>query len=149
MLNLFEVKVKYEKIDEQSGKEKKVTEKYLIDALSFTEAEAKIYKEMESMIRGEFIIMSIARANYTEVFETPGDVWYKAKVSFASIDEKSGKEKKVSNNILCMGDSVDNAYSNINESMGGMTVDFTIDGIADSKIMDFFKYEIESTITED
>jgi len=140
MNNLFEVKVKYDKIDEQSGKDKKVTEKYLVDALSFTEAEAKIYKEMESMIRGEFIITSISRANYTDVFQTAGDLWYKAKVSYASIDERSGKEKKISNSILCMGYSVDNAYSNINESMGVMTVDFTIDGISDSKIMDFFKY---------
>lgn len=145
MENLFECKVKYQKIDEQSGKEKKVTEKYLIDAVSFTEAEARIYKEMESMIRGEFMIMDIKRASFTEIFTNEGDIWYKGKVTFISVDEKSGKEKKVSNQVLVMANNVDDAFKNIKEGMGTMTVDFVIDSITDSKILDFFPYSTDET----
>ncbi|WP_244825061.1 DUF4494 domain-containing protein [Carboxylicivirga mesophila] len=141
MQNLFECKVKYEKIDEQSGKEKKVSETYLIDAVSFTEAESRIYKEMESMIRGEFVVTNIRKANYTEIFENEdGDIWYKSKVSFASVDEKSGKEKKVSNQILVLASNVKDAYDKIHQGMGGMTVDFDINAISESPILDFFPY---------
>ncbi|WP_430810206.1 MULTISPECIES: DUF4494 domain-containing protein [unclassified Carboxylicivirga] len=141
MQNLFECKVKYEKIDEQSGKEKKVSETYLIDAVSFTEAESRIYKEMESMIRGEFIVTNIRKANYTEIFENEdGDMWYKSKISYASVDEKSGKEKKVSNQILVLASNVKDAFDKIHEGMQGMTVDFDINMIAESPILDFFPY---------
>ncbi len=141
MQNLFECKVKYEKIDEQSGKEKKVSETYLIDAVSFTEAESRIYKEMESMIRGEFIVTNIRKANYTEIFENEdGDIWYKSKISFASVDEKSGKEKKVSNQILVLASDVKDAFEKIHQGMGGMTVDFDINAISESPILDFFPY---------
>jgi len=141
MQNLFECKVKYEKIDEQSGAEKKVSETYLIDAVSFTEAESRIYKEMESMIRGEFLVTNIRKANYAEIFnKADGDQWYKSKVSFASIDEKSGKEKKVSNQILVLANDVKDAYEKIVAGMGGMTVDFDINAITESPILDFFSY---------
>lgn len=103
MQNLFECKVKYEKVDEASGQQKKVNETYLIDAVSFTEAESRIYQEMEKMISGEFAVTNIRKANYTEIFDNEdGDRWFKSKISFLSIDEKSGKEKKVSNQILVM-----------------------------------------------
>lgn len=141
MQNLFECKVKYEKIDEQSGKEKKVSETYLIDAVSFTEAESRIYNEMESMIRGEFVVTNIRKANYTEIFgNEDGDIWYKSKISFASVDEKSGKEKKVSNQILVLASNVKDAFDKIHQGMGGMTIDFDINAIAESPILDFFPY---------
>jgi len=141
MQNLFECKVKYEKIDDQSGVEKKVSETYLIDAVSFTEAESRIYKEMESMIRGEFVVTNIRKANYTEIFDSEdGDIWFKSKISFASVDEKSGKEKKVSNQILVLASDVKDAFDKIHEGMGGMTVDFDINAIAESPILDFFPY---------
>lgn len=146
MQNLFECKVKYEKIDEQSGKEKKVSETYLIDAVSFTEAESRIYKEMEMMIRGEFMVTNIRKANYTEIFnKSDGDRFFKSKVSFASIDEKSGKEKKVSNQILVLANDVKDAYDKIIAGMGGMTVDFEINAIMESPILDFFSYFGEET----
>lgn len=141
MQKLFLVKVVYEKIDDQSGKEKKVTEQYLLDAVSFTEAEARTHKEMESMIRGEFLIASITRANFSDIFDdVAGDTWWKAKIKHMTVDEKSGREKSVSNYILIMADNVDHAYKNINEAMKGMTVDFTIESISDSQILDFFPY---------
>lgn len=141
MQNLFECKVKYEKIDDKSGKEKKVSEAYLIDAVSFTEAESRIYREMEMLISGEFIVTNINKANYSEIFPNEtGDRWYKSKISFMSVDEKSGKEKKVANQILVMANTVKEAYDNICEGMGGLTVDFDIVNIAESPILEFFPY---------
>jgi len=141
MQNLFETKVRYEKVDEQSGKQTKVTETYLLDAVSHTEAESRIFQEMESIIRGEFYVKAIRPANYTEVFENEdGDTWYRSKISFASVDEKSGKEKKVSNQILVLANSVKDAFDKIHEGMGGMTVDFEIDSIIKSPILEFFPY---------
>jgi len=141
MQNLFLVKVRYARIDEKSGSERKVTESYLLDAVSFTEAEARINEEMKEIINGEFLIVSIARANFSEIFtDSEGSIWYKAKIKFVSIDDQSGREKKISNNILIMADNVDEAYKNINEAMNGFTVDFEIEGITDSKIYDFFPY---------
>lgn len=141
MQNLFECRVKYEKIDQQSGNEKTVTECYLVDAVSHGEAENRMYKEMETMIRGEFIIKTVRKVNYTEIFENEdGDIWYKSKISFETVDEKSGKEKRVSNNILVLASNVKDAYDKIHIGMGGMTVDFYINAIAESPILDFFPY---------
>ncbi len=94
MHNWFECKVSYEKILE-NGMQKKVTEPYLVDALSFTEAEARIIEEIKPYISGEFTISDIKRAKYNELFfNDNGDRFYKAKVMFISLDEKSGTEKK-------------------------------------------------------
>ena len=141
MQNLFECKVKYTKTDENTGKEKKVTETYLIDAVSFTEAESRLYKEMEMMISGEFIVTGIRKANYTDIFPfDDGDRWFKSKISYVSVDEDAGKEKKVSNQILVLANDVKDAWDKIHESMKGMTVDYEINAIAESPILDFFPY---------
>ena len=96
MHNWFECKVSYEKIMED-GKQKKVTEPYLVDALSFTEAEARIIEELTPFISGEFVIKDIKRAKLSEIFfNENGDRFYKIKVYFITIDEKSGSEKKTS-----------------------------------------------------
>ena len=141
MQNLFECKVKYAKVDENTGKEKKVTETYLIDAVSFTEAESRLYKEMEMMISGEFIVTGIRKANYTDIFPfDDGDRWFKSKISYVSVDEDAGKEKKVSNQILVLANDVKDAWDKIQESMKGMTVDYEINAISESPILDFFPY---------
>ena len=92
----FECKVRYVKIDETSGREKKVNEAYLVDALTFTEAENRLIKEMEQMIRGDFQVTNIRKAGYSDVFPfDSGDRWYKCKVAYISVDEEAGKEKKI------------------------------------------------------
>ncbi len=137
----FECKVKYETIDEQTGKEKKVNLPYLIDAVSYTEAESRIHAEMEQYVRGEFSVPSIKKANYTDIFFfDDGDKWYKCKVVYVSIDENAGKEKKVSNLMLVLASDLKEAYDRINESMSGMTVDYDITSIIESNIADIFPY---------
>ena len=98
----FECKIRYEKTME-NGMQKKVTEPYLVDALSFTEAEARIIEEMTPFITGEFTVSDIKRANYSELFpsdEESADRWFKCKLIFITLDEKSGAEKKTSTQVL-------------------------------------------------
>ena len=98
----FECKIRYEKVME-NGMQKKVTEPYLVDALSFTEAEARIIEEMTPFISGEFTVSDIKRANYSELFpsdEESADRWFKCKLIFITLDEKSGAEKKTSTQVL-------------------------------------------------
>ena len=137
----FECKVKYQKVDEETGKDKKVTEPYLIDAISFTEAEARISEQMESMVSGEFSINNIKRVNYTDVFNyEEGDRWFKCKVVYVDIDEASGKEKKTSNYMLVLADHVDHAYERLHESLSDMIIPFEVPSISESPIMDIFPY---------
>ena len=98
----FECKVRYEKTLE-NGLVKKVTEPYLVDALSFTEAERRFIEEIEPFMSGEFQVTDIKRAKYAELFETDEDAadrWFEAKVAFITLDEKSGAEKKSNQNML-------------------------------------------------
>ena len=137
MENLFVAVVKYDKIDE-NGKEKRVSEKYLIDAVSFTEAEARIYTEMEIMISGEFVVHDISRAGINEVHtDFVGQNLYKIKVSFMSEDPKP---KKSTHTSIINADSVEEAGINIKEAMRDVLVDYVIESITDSKILDYFPY---------
>lgn len=98
----FECKISYEKTME-NGMAKKITEPYLVDALSFTEAEARIIEEITPFISGEYTVADIKRAKYSEIFhaeEESADRWFKGKLNFITLDEKNGKEKKTATNIL-------------------------------------------------
>lgn len=140
MKNWFEVQVKYQKVNE-NGKDVKVTETYLLDAVSFTEAEARIYKEMEKVISGEFTVMKISRTSYAElILENSGDRYFKGKVTFITFDEENGKEKRVTQTVLVYAESVQDADKFIKEAMKGMMADFEISAIIETKIMDVFPY---------
>jgi len=136
----FEVKALYIKMDE-NGHERKASEIYLLDALSHTEAEARIYKELQTMISGEFIVARIVKTRISEIIPSDnGDRWYKAKVTFITIDEESGREKRTSQLVLVFSDNVKEAYDQIIEAMQGMMADFEITGINESAILDVFPY---------
>ena len=143
MTNWFDVGVKYSKMDE-NGRERKVTEMYLLDAVSFSEAETRIYKELQSMISGEFNITKIAKTNLAEIIpDEKGDRWFRGKITFITFDEESGKEKRVSQFVLVFAETVEQADKNIKEAMKGMMADFEITAIAESPIVDVFPYVIE------
>ena len=149
--NWFECKVKYVKIDE-NGKEKKVTEPYLVDAVSFTEAEARIHTELEKMIHSDFIVTNISKSNVSELFPNEnGDRWFKAKTTFVTVDEESGKEKKSNNYMLVEANNVKDAYEFLTEGLSDMIVPFEIPSVTESPIMDvfpFFKDEVNEEIPE-
>ena len=138
----FECKIGYEKTLED-GLQKKVKENYVVDALSFTEAEKRIMEEMSSYISGEFTIKDIKIAPYKEIFfsdEEMADRWYKAKLQFITIDEKSEKEKRSNVNYLVQAGTFNGAVKNIEEVMGGSMIDYVIASISETTIMDVFEH---------
>jgi uncharacterized membrane protein YvbJ len=140
MHNWFECKIRYEKVMED-GKNKKVTEPYLVDALSFTEAEARIIEEMKPFITGEFTVSDIKRANYTELFtsdEDTADKWFKVKLYFITLDEKSGMEKKSASNVLVQAADLRDAVKKLDEGMKGTMADYEIANVAETAIMDVY-----------
>jgi len=136
----FETTAKYIKMDE-NGRERKTSETYLLDAISFSEAETRIYKELQTMVSGEFLVTKIAKTNICEIIPSDnGDRWYKAKVSFITIDEELGKEKRVAQYVLVFSNSPKEASDQITEAMQGMMADFEISSISESNILDVFPY---------
>lgn len=139
----FEVSIRYQKIAE-NGMEKKVTEKYLFDALSFTESEGKCIEEMTPFISGEFTVSDIKRANYSEIFfseEESADRWFKCKLVFITLDEKSGAEKKTSTHVLVQASDLRDAVKKLDEGMKGTMADYQIASVSETAIMDVYPYE--------
>lgn len=144
MANYFECKVRYEKTLE-NGMQKKVTEPYLVDALTFTEAEARITEEMRPFISGEFTIEDIKRARLSELFfNKNGDRYFEAKVEFITLDEKSGSEKRTSVKMLAQANDIEDARKVIIKGMEGTMADYNIASLKETKIMDVFPYSSES-----
>lgn len=142
MANWFECKVRYDKMME-NGVLKKVNEPYLIDALSFTEAEARIIKEQTPFISGDFSVSAVKRTKISEIFrDDRADKWYLVKVAFITIDEKSGAEKRSVSQMLVAGNEFKDAFDNFMEGMKGTLGDFEIVSIAETPIMDVYDAEL-------
>ncbi len=140
MLNWFECKIKYEKTAEE-GKIVKVNETYLVDALSFTEAEARINEEMRPFISGEFIVSNIRRAKINELFANEnGDKWYKSKVYFISFDEEKGVEKRTAATMMVQASNVKEAWDGLQEGMKGTMADYEIASIVETMILDVYPF---------
>ena len=138
----FECKIGYEKVMED-GLQKKVNESYVVDALSFTEAENRIMEEMSSYISGEFAVKDIKIAPYKEIFfseDELADRWYKAKLQFITIDEKTEKEKRSNVNYLVQAGTLKGAVGNIESVMGTTMIDYVIASVAETTLMDVFEY---------
>lgn len=144
-MNWFECKVSYEKIME-NGLQKKVSEPYLVDALSFTEAEARITEEIKPYISGDFTISDIKRARLNEIFfNDAGDRYYKVKVYFITLDEKSGAEKKTAVQMLAQASDLKEAIAVVEKGMKGSMADYTIATVTESPLMDIFPFATEKT----
>ena len=185
--NWFICKIRYEKVMED-GLQKKVTEQYVVDALSFTEAEARIIEEMSQYISGEFDVVEIDRCVFKEIFfmgwgekvfensaedlkravrkgdkeeakkvydrpleedfKNTGSYWYKSKVQFITIDEKTDKEKKSNVYYLVEGTSLANARSNIDTVFQGTMIDYKIASISETNIEDVFEHKHSDNMPE-
>ena len=138
----FETKVQYDKVQED-GTRKKVTELYVVDALSFTEAENSIIEEMRPYISGDYKVKNITPANYHEVCfsdDSQDDKWYKAKLAFITIDEKTEKEKRSIVHYLVQARSTDTAQKTINDVMSKAMIDYETASISETKILDVFEH---------
>lgn len=140
--NWFEGKVKYVRVDE-NGRERKVTEAYLLDVMSYTEAESRLIEEMSYIIRGDFGIAGLKKSNITEVVEPENendDRWYKAKVVIIDADEVSGKEKRTYQYYLVGASNADRTLENLNKSLSQFVVPWEVASIADTQFVDIFPY---------
>ena len=164
MKNYFETTIKLEKILE-NGKLVIKTEKYLIDALSFSEAEARINEEMKPYISGEFAVSSIKKKNYSEIVQEcrkinmidaevneflnanksqsyEADKWFDCKLNFITLDEMKGIEKKTPVLMLVHANSIGSANLTMHDHMKGSMADYEIEKVAETKIIDVFEYKM-------
>ena len=142
MANWFECKVRYVRMLE-TGMQKAVNEPYLVDALSFTEAESRITEEMAPFISGEFTVSAVKREKLSEVFyDETGDKWYKVKYNIITVDEKTAVEKKTSVTTLVQAANFQAALDNFMEGMKGTMADFEIASITETTLMDVFPVKL-------
>lgn len=141
MRQWFSVKVKYTK-QMENGTFKRVSEQYLVAAMTFTDAEARIYEELGSIIRGEFVAHAIKREDFQDVFFYEDiDIWFKCKIKYESQDADSEKSKKVTQYFLVSAKSVKEAFDRLNESLSPLMVDYGTPSIVESPIVDIFPWE--------
>ena len=143
MSEWFQCTVKYEKTME-NGQQKKVTEPYLVDAISFTEAERRIIEEISPFMTGAFEVSDIKRAHFAEIFESTDDSadrFFKAKLLFVTLDEKSGKERKTTQQVLTQATDLRDSIKRLDEGMRGSMMDYTIASVQETTIMDVYHYQ--------
>ena len=113
-----------------------------MDALSFTEAEARIIKEMQPFISGEFRVAGIVPKRINEIFYNEnGDKWFRAKVNFITLDEEKGVERKSPTTMLVQACDIKEAREGLVEGMKGSMADYEVESITETKIVEVFKYE--------
>lgn len=133
--------VKYAKETEE-GLLKSISEQYLIDAVSHTEAEAIIYDKLGSIIRGDFQITRLVKSNIVDVFHyEDSEIWHKCKISYLVADGESGKEKRVNQYMIVTAENVKQAFDRIQESLSNMLVSFRVPSITESPIIEVYPYE--------
>ncbi len=140
MQNWFECRVGYLKIDDD-GRERKVSEVYLLDAVSYTDAETRAIQQVRTMVRGEFVVKKITPSNIIEIFpHESGEFWFKARIAIVTIDEKAGKEKKINQYFLVAADDIKQALQRLEEGLSYILVPYKATSITLSNILDVFPY---------
>ncbi len=140
MNSWYTVKVKFIK-EFQDGTLKRVSEPYLVNALSFTDAEARIYQEVGEYVRGEFIVSTISKTDLADIFQyDDAQKWFKVKVAYVSEDADSGKEKKINTNFLVSANNLKDAYDRVEENLKGLMVSYEIPSIILTPIIEIYPY---------
>lgn len=141
--NWFECKIRYEKVMDD-GLAKKVTESYTVNAMSFSEAEARITEEMKAYMSSAFTVEDIKKAPYKEIFFSDADTadkWYKAKLAFITLDENTEREKRSNVTYLVQAGSLSEALKNIDEVMGATMISYESLSVQETKLMDVFEHK--------
>ena len=147
----FTCKIKYDKVGDE-GLMTKVQETYMVDALSFTEAEKRFIEEMEPYMSGEFEVTDIKKTKVSEIFESEdslADKWYKSNVALITIDEKSAKEKRTNCPMYIQAANINDALSNLLKGMAGTMGDFVITNLAETPIMEVFHADLSGKKEEE
>lgn len=152
MAQWIEVRARYDKMMKNGFK--KVTEPYLADALSCTEAEARVTEELQPFISGDFRISSVVTTKIAEIFwDETGDKFYKVKINFITLDEKTATEKKTASYILekktasyilVQASSFKEAYDNFIDGMRGTMADYEIEAITETKLVEVYKAKLST-----
>lgn len=144
--NFFETKVNYTGIDEATGKQVKLSDSYLIDALSFSEAEARTIKEVEPFMSGEFSVEAVKRSSVYEIFPMSEEngIWFKAKVEFIILDEEKGTEKRIGSNIMVEAEGIYGALANLEQGMKGTMSDYEVVSVTKTGIVGVIEWVEES-----
>lgn len=149
MQTWFECKVKYVKVTE-NGKEQTVTENFLLDAVSFTDAETRMIRQLEQMVKGEFSVTDIKKSRIGEVFPfDTGEWWFKATINLVTVDEEAGKEKKMRTYYLVMADDIKQALERLEESLSYLVIPYVVSALAVSTIVDVFPYDPSESAVPD
>jgi hypothetical protein len=146
----FRAKIRYEKTAE-NGMNKRVSENYLVDALSFTEAEARIIGEVTPFISGEFTVTDLKRENISELFSSEADKddrWYKIKVAFVTLDEKLGKGRKSYSYMLVQSSDTASAEKMLHERMKGTLSNYEVMEVKETNIIDVYPYKLDAETDE-
>lgn len=143
MAQYFEVVIKYDKMQE-NGSVKRVSEKYIADALTCTEAESRVTEEMQPFISGDFLATSVKQTAISEIFNPGADRYWLAKVAFITFDERTGKEKRTISQMLVGAPDFTNAVEEFNGGMKGTMADFEIVSLSETPIMDVFRWEAKT-----
>ena len=137
----FECKVKLTKTD-QNGSERNVTEVYMLDAVTFTDAEARIIHQMQQIVKGEFTVVDIRKSKISEVFiYNNGEWWFRVVINLVTVDEKEGKEKKVKAWYLINADDMKEALQRLEECLAFLVIPYFVSSMSVSLIADIFPYE--------
>ncbi len=147
MQTWFESKVKYNKVS-QSGNEQLVTDNFLLDAVSYTDAETRIIRQMQQTVKGgEFQIVDIKKSRIAEVFPyESGEWWFKATINLVTVDEEAGKEKKLKTYYLVMADDIKEALARLEESLSFLVIPYVVSAVAVSTIVDVFPYNPSESV---
>lgn len=133
----FECRARYDKMQE-NGIVKKVTEAYLVDALTHSEAEARFIERVSPRISGEFEVSVVKKTKISEIFNPDSDKFYLCKVAFVTIDEKTAQEKRSICPILVGAQNFGEACDLLVEGMKGTISDWDIVSVAESPILEYF-----------
>lgn len=145
MASWFECKVTYHKMVE-NGMQKKVTDTFMVDALSFTEAEARVIEEVTPFVSCEMDVASVKKTKISEIFrDDTADKWYLVKVAFITIDEKTAQEKRAISQVLVAGSNFKGAYDNFMEGMSNTMADFEIVSITETPILDVYAAKLDAS----
>ena len=148
MTTWYECRVKSLKVD-QGGFEKKVTDTYLLDAVSYTDAEARIFEIMPTITKGDFQVVKISPSNITEIINNGnGEWWWKAKISLVTIDEEGGKEKKMNNYLLVSADNMAAAVVYLSEGLSYMLVPYFLESMVLSQVVEVYPYSLANGVAK-
>jgi len=142
MKTFFNTTVKYQKQNDE-GLLKEITEQYLVDAVNFTEAEAKVIEYLPPEVTGGVSVARVSKTNISSIIDNEKGVYFKAKVSYLSVDEEAGKEKKINDFMLIGEESFEKAFLELNNDLQKFTVSVEVESMVKTKILEVVWHDSE------